>query len=267
MSLLWLVGFAHAGACCASVGAQPTLLADCDGLAVAFGAGGDVEYGGWSWAGAWSPVGDDGGGNAVVSAAILGRFTPWLQGGVRLPVNLVVDQLDGEATTNLGLGSGLLWIDLESPPDWLRGGPQLAVEFGVGTDGAASTSPGAKVIQGGLRAAQEVGGTAVTANLNGRWPVLGAGVPDADLSLGVDHAVRADLRLGGGVGVLVTGGASPGWSLALGPSLAVAPTHTDRLLVAVRAGLPVSALGRNAPTRFLATLDWYRVLAPARVAG
>lgn len=266
--ILQLVHAALAGSCCTTVGAQPTLLASCDSLGVAFGVGGDVEYGGWSWDGAWSDVGDDGGGNAVASAAFMGRLTPWLQGGLRVPVNLAMDRLDGDTTTEFGMGSGLLWLDVETPADWPSARtPRLGLELGLGIEGPSSTSPGAKVVQVAVRASRESARWAAWGNVTGRVPVLGVGVPNGDASLVVDHTVGAQARLGLGASFLAATGTVPSYALSLGPTVVLSPTHSDRVVLAARAGLPIAGLGQNTPARFVISLDWYRVLAHTRRTG
>ena len=260
--ILLLAHAALAGSCCTAGGTQPTILASCDSLGVAFGVGGDVEYGGWSWDGAWSEVGDDGGGNAVASAAIMGRFTPWLQGGLRVPVNLAMDRLDGETTSEIGLGSGLVWFDFETPAGWPSAkAPRLGLELGLGSSGPASTSPGVTVVQLGVRASGDAARWGVWGNVAGRVPVLGVGVPEGDASLVVDHTLGAKARLGLGVGFLAATGAVPSYSASLGPTLVLSPTHSDRVVLTARAGLPIAGLGQNTQSRFMISLDWYRVLS------
>lgn len=260
--ILLLAHAALAGSCCTTVGAQPTILASCDALGVAFGVGGDVEYGGWSWDGAWSEVGDDGGGNAVASAAIMGRFTPWLQGGLRVPVNLAMDRLDGDTTTEFGMGSGLLWFDIETPAGWpSTKAPRLGLELGLGSEGPSSTSPGAKVVQVAVRASRESAHWAAWGNVTGRAPFIGVGVPDGDASVVVDHTVGAKARLGLGLGLLAATGAVPSYSASLGPTLVLSPDMSNRVVLTARAGLPVAGLGQNTQSRFMISLDWYRVLS------
>ena len=260
--ILLLAHSALAGSCCTTVGAQPTILASCDSLGVAFGVGGDVEYGGWSWEGAWSTVGDDGGGNAVVSAAIMGRFTPWLQGGLRVPVNLAMDRLDGATTTEFGMGSGLLWLDVETPAEWPSAkAPRLGLELGLGSEGPSSTSPGAKVVQVAVRGSREAARWAVWGNVTGRMPFLGVGVPDGDASVVVDHTVGAKARVGVGASFLAATGAVPSYAMSFGPTVVLSPTQSDRVVVTARAGLPIAGFGQNTPSRVMISLDWYRVLA------
>lgn len=247
---------ALADSCCATGGAQPTLLASCDALGVAFGVGGDLETGGWSHQGAWFPVGNDGGGHALFSAAMLGRFTPWLQGGLRVPVNLSVDSLDGEATTSLGVGSALLWLTLETPPGWpAPAAPSMALELGLGN------TEHAKVVQVGLRVAGERGPWTAWGTLTARLPILGEGVVDGDSFFMIDRRLGEQLRGGLGVGLRANGGDLPGYGLSVGPIFVISPSRADRLLLTARAGLPLSQVGRSSPSLLTLHMDWFRVLA------
>lgn len=258
--ILLLAHAALAASCCTSAGTQPTVLDSCDALGVAFGLGGDVAYGGWGWSGAWSPAGDDGGGSAVGSVAILGRFTPWLQGGLRVPVRVAFERLDGEVRADTGLGSALLWIDAEAPRRGSRS-PRVGVALGLGTEGASASASGATVLQAGVRATHTAARWSVWGTASGRAPVLGHASVDGDAAVVVDRELGPRTRLGVGVSGLAAKGTAPSYALAVGPSLVLAPNHTDRVVIGVQAGLPVDHGGRNAPSRVLVSLDAYRVLA------
>jgi hypothetical protein len=263
MALL-LVAAASASSCCTSVGAQPTILASCDALGVALGTGADVETGGWSWDGRWTPAGDDGGADAVVSVAIMGRLAPWLQTGVRLPVNVAVQRLDGVSSTDLGVGNALVWLGMETA--WSHP-TSLGLEVGFGAEGPSAASPGARVLQVAARMAMTGGPSRAWGALVGRVPVFGTGVSDADASVTVDHVLGPHFRLGGGVVAEASAGPIPGFSALVGPSLTISPTSTDTVVVALRAGVPAPWLGRNAPSRVALTFDWYRALARVDAAG
>ncbi len=253
--IVLLIQSALADACCATGGAQPTILASCDTLGVAFGLGGDLETGGWSYRGDWSSVGDDGGGHTLFSVAMMGRFTPWLQGGLRVPLNLTVDSLDGHRDTTVGVGSGLVWLALETPAAWPSAtAPQLALELGLGTEEHS------KVLQVGFRGAGARGPWTASGTLTARFPVLGKGTLEGDSSLIVDHVLGPTLRGGLGLGLLAAAGSLPSYALSLGPSLVLMPTHSDRLLLSARAGLPLPHLGQSRSSLVTVHLDWFRVL-------
>jgi hypothetical protein len=247
---------AHASPCCTSMGAQPTTLASCDAVAIAVGVGGDVETGGWSWSGDWAGAGDDGGGDVFASLAVMGRVAPWLQLGARAPVVLAVERLDGASTLTPGVGDALVWADVQTA--WKH--PSiLAFEVGVGSQGPGSTSPGAVVVQAGGRASVDIDAWRVWGDVMARVPVYGAGVPEGEVGVVLDRGVGSS-RIGLGVGAEMTTGKVPTYSARIGPSWVFSPTQSDRLLVVLQAGLPVSGLGRNAPSRVALAIDWYHVV-------
>lgn len=249
--ILLLIHGALADSCCATGGAQPTLLSACDALGVAFGLGGEVETGGWSWQGAWSSVGDDGGGRALFSVAMMGRFTPWLQGGLRVPVELSVDRLDGATATTAGVGGGLAWLTLESPwPTALHG----SLDLGLGSEGLH----GSRMLQLGLRLWGERGPWSAWGTLTTRFPFSAEQPPDGDAALVLDRRLRPALRLG--LGLQGAASAAPSYAFSLGPTLVVSPSHADRLLLSARAGLPLPHLGQSAASLITLHLDWFRVL-------
>ncbi len=261
MILALLLPVAHAASCCSTVGAQATTLASCDTLGVVIGGGGSADFGGWGWDGGWTPVGDDGGGSASVSFAVMGRFTPWLQGGFRFPVTMLVDRLDGVSTTDFGVGEGLAWVDLETPAGWPgTRTPRLALEVGLGTEGPSGMSPGAKVAQVALRASKVAGAWGGWATASGRVAIIGVATPDGDASLVVDRALGARTRLGVGLAAQATAGALPALATSFGPTLTLSPTASDTVMLSVRTALPVGDLGRNTASSFVATLDWQHVI-------
>jgi hypothetical protein len=253
-----LIQAALADSCCSTGGAQPTLLSSCDALGVAFGVGGELETGGWSWQGSWSGVGDDGGGTARFTVAMMGRFAPWLQGGLQVPVELSVDRLDGEATASAGVGSGLVWLSLDTPPGWPSATtPHLGLDLGLGSQGLH----GRPRLQLGLRLSAERGPWTAWGALTARFPLLPEERPDGDLAVVVDRRFLPTLRAGLGLGLLGAAGPAPSYALSLGPTLVFSPTHADRLLFSLRAGLPLPHLGQNELSQVTLNLDWFRVLA------
>lgn len=261
MILLLLLQVAHASSCCSSTGITPTTLASCDRLGVAFGLGADVETGGWAWGGAWSGVGDDGGGKGILSAALLGRFNRWMQGGLSLPLDLSVDALDGQTTTGLELGSAALWFDVETPAGW--GGPKapgLALELGLAGEGLTSERPDVLFGQLGARASWVPSAWGAWTNATTRFPLYGEGLPDTDVLLVADRMLGPKARLGLGLSASATWGSHPSVETSLGPTLTLTPDHENRLLLGLRAGLPVAGAGWNAPSRLVASVAWARVL-------
>ena len=260
--ILLLAAAAIAGSCCASGGAQPSILASCDRVGVGVGVGTDLAYGGWSWDRAWSAAGDDGEGVATVGATLMGRFTPYLQGGLRVPVRLGMDRVDGQTSTELGLGRGLVWLELESPAGWpsVRA-PRMGLQLGLGNGGVAATTPGTLVVQGSLHAAYEAAPWALWGNLSGATAIAGVQSPEVEVSLVVDHSLGGRLRAGLGAAFLAFPGAIPSYAASVGPTLIWSPNHNDRIVLGARAGLPIAGLGQNAPSRLVITLDWYRVLS------
>lgn len=255
--MILAVAAALASPCCTSMGAQPTTLASCDAIAMAVGVGGDVETGGWSWEGRWAGAGDDGGGDAFASIALMGRVAPWLQLGARVPVTLAAERLDGVTTSTVGLGDALVWADVQTA--WKH--PSiLALEVGFGSQGPGSASPGALVLQVGGRASVDIDAWRAWGDVMGRVPVYGAGVPEGEVGAVFDRGI-GNSRIGLGVGAEMTTGKVPTFSARFGPSWVFSPSPTDRLLVVLQAGLPISGLGRNAPSRVALALDWYHVFA------
>lgn len=257
MILLW-VGIAAAGACCSTGGTQPSVLASCDRVGLGLGLGADVAYGGWAWDRSWSAAGDDGEGSTTAAATLMGRVSPWLQGGLRLPLALSLDRLDGQTHAELGMGRGLLWLDLETPAGWPTArAPQAGLHVGLGT--TDPTDKSAFFVQVGLRASYEAAPWAIWGNLTGR--AGGSAVPEGELSLVGDHRLGSQLRLGMGLGLLASPGVVARYAASIGPTLVWVPTHNDRIVVGVQSGLPLSGLGQNSLSRLMVTVDWYRVLA------
>ena len=203
----------------------------------------------------------------------MGRLAPWLQGGLRVPLTLTMDRLDGETATAMGMGSGLAWIDVETPEDWPSPrAPRATLEVGVGRQGLGTTSPGARMVQGAVRASGGSERWGVSGDLVGRAPIrvevtgptgegpVSKGTTEGDLSLVVDRQVGHKARVGAGVGVFAASGTVPSFSASLGPNLVIAPTNADRLVFAARAGAPIEGLGQNAPSRLQVSFDWYHVL-------
>lgn len=263
--ILALVSAAAASSCCSGGGGLPSVLGACDTLAVSTGVGGDLQYGGWSWDGRWSGVGDDGAGDVTVSAALMGRFTPWLQGGLRVPLNLGVHRLDGVTQTELGLGSGLAWLELESPSGWPSARSHLALDLGVGLEGPTGATPGATVVQAGVRASGELRRWTLWGDSAVRVPVSGGSALDADASVVLDRELSRPVRIGLGVGGQLTADRVPSLAASVGPILVLRPDNDDRIVLSVRTGIPATGFGQNASTRLLLTLDWYRVLSHTRV--
>ena len=248
--LLW-TGVSAAASCCASAGLAPTALASCDQLGVALGVGGDLETGAWDWGGAWSGVGDDGGGTGTASLSALGRATPWLQLGLRLPLQLSVDNLDGQRDTGLGLGqtsdaAPVLGLELG-----LRGQPaeqESHAHLSAALGARIATAPAAWGIWGGASLEQ---------------PLHGGGARSADGALTVDHALGPRARLGLAAHGQLTLGAFPALQTAAGPALSLSPRRADRLVLAALLGPPLSGAGWNAPSSLQVTVEWLSVLRPA----
>lgn len=259
MILLW-AGAALAASCCASVSSQPDVLDRCDALGVALGLGADLAYGGWGWDGAWSGAGDDGGGGATASTAILGRLAPWLQGGVRVPLRVEVARLDGTSSTALGLGNALLWLDAEAPAR-NAAAARVGVQLGLGT--APTTAAEATLLQGSVRASGTLDAWSIGGTLSARVAVLGHAAPDGDAALVLDHTAGPRARVGLAAAGTFTGGATPGGALLLGPSLVLGPTRNDRVRLGAQASLPIDHFGRNAASRVLLSVEAFRVLAAA----
>jgi hypothetical protein len=118
----------------------------------------------------------------------------------------------------------------------------------------------AKVLQLGLRAAGARGPWTASGTLTARFPVIGEGLLEGDSSLIVDRQLGTTLRPGLGLGFLASGGDLPSYALSLGPSLVLTPTHSDRLLLSARAGLPLPHLGQSRASLVTFHLDWFRVL-------
>ena len=256
--ILLLAGAAIAGSCCTTGGTQPSVLASCDRLGMGLGVGADVAYGGWAWDRRWSAAGDDGEGTATVAATVMGRLSPWLQGGLRLPLALSLNRLDGETRAELGMGRGLLWLDLETPADWpIATAPQVGLQVGLGT--TDPVDKGAFFLQVGLRASYEATPWALWGNLTGR--AGGSNGLEGELSLVADHTIGSRLRVGLGLGLWASPGAVARYAASVGPTLVWTPTHHDRIVVGVQSGLPLRGLGQNSPSRLMVTFDWYRVLA------
>lgn len=265
-ALLWsLLSPAHASSCCAAAGAQPVTLASCDAFGVAFGAGGAAATGGWSWDRAWSGIGDDGEGEASVSAAVVGRLTPWLQGGLRVPFTLAMDRTDGHLRMDPGVRLGALWLDLETPADWPGArAPWIALELGVGTEAPSAMNPGATVAQTALRGSLARAAWRTWGSAGGRMPLFDAGGPEGDLSVGADRALGGRLRAGLVLDGQISGGAIPSLSTNVGPVLTITPNASNTLLLSARAGLPLGGLGQNSTSWIYLSIDWLRVLAHTR---
>ncbi len=255
---LLLVRGAEAASCCAGSGLAPTTLASCDGLGVGLGLGGDLQTGGWAWGGDWGPVGDDGRAEGAISVAGMFRASPWLQAGLRMPLTLTSDRLDGARTTELGLSNAGGWLLLETTPTQL-GGRHLALELGLSGD---TGEEGGLLGQVGLRAASRPGTWGLWGRAAGEIALLGEVEPRAEASLTVDRALGAKTRLGLGARARGAAGALPELETALGPSLTFAPSVTRRLQLSAMAGPPVTGLGFNAASRLLLSMEWVEVLRP-----
>lgn len=269
-ALQLLIGHASAASCCTTTGLQPTTLASCDRLAVSLGASGAATYGGWSWDGRWYGAGDDRAQDWIASAAIMARAAPWLQGGLRVPVALSVVRVDGDpAQAQLGMGDGLIWLDLETPAGWGGGRtPLLALEIGLGSVGPGEDvagDGGAKTLQPGLRALHPVGPWTLRASAAARIAVIGSASPQADLSLSTERTAAPRLDLGAGLAAALTGsavpGAAPGYALQPSLSATLRPTTPDRVLLTIWAAPPLRGAGRGDTSEFGASLTWYRALA------
>ena len=246
--LLW-TGVSAAASCCASAGLAPTALASCDQLGVALGVGGDLETGAWAWGGAWSGVGDDGGGTGTASLSALGRATPWLQLGLRLPLQLSVDSLDGQSDAGLGLGQTSAWLIVEAPPGWPSdAAPVLGLELGLRGQPAEQESHAHLSAALGARIA-----TAPAA-----WGIWGGASLEQRDAVG---SIRAGLGLA--AHGQLTLGAFPALQTAAGPALSLSPRRADRLVLAALLGPPLSGAGWNAPSSLQVTVEWLSVLRPA----
>ena len=260
--ILLIAGAAIAASCCASGSAQPSILASCDSLGIGMGLGADLAYGGWTWDRSWSGAGDDGEGAVTVGATLMGRFSPYLQGGLRVPLRLAGERLDGESSSELGLGRGLVWLELETPAGWPTDrAPRIGLQVGLGSEGMEATTPGTLVLQTGLRASYESAPWSIWGALSGVVAIAGVRRPEVELSLVVDHSLGKRLRAGVGAGFLNSPGPSPNYALSVGPTLIWSPNHNDRIVIGARSGPPIGGLGQNAPSRLVITLDWYRVLS------
>lgn len=251
---------AEASACCVSGSAQPSILAPCDRLGIGVGLGGGVETGGWTSRGTWFPAGDDGGGNAGMSLAFLGRFAQWAQGGLRVPVSLIVDRVDGATIADFGLGSGLWWIDFETPPEWTGGGwPWLALELGLGTATDGVTAERAKVAQVTLRADTGPGRLHAWGSVEGRWPILGEVSPDTSALLAVDHETgRA--RFGLAASPRYVAGQVSAYDLAVGPTVAVSTIASNRVLGTLLVSVPAPSFGQSTTSQVRLSVEWIHVV-------
>ncbi len=261
--LLW-TGLSAAASCCASAGLAPTALASCDQLGVALGVGGDLETGAWAWGGAWSGVGDDGGGTGTASLSALGRATPWLQLGLRLPLQLSVDTLDGQRDAGLGLGQTSAWLIVEAPPGWPSdAAPVLGLELGLRGQPAEQDGHGHLSAALGARIATAPAAWGIWGGASLEQPLAGGGARSADGALTVDHALGPRARLGLAAHGQLTLGAFPALQTAAGPALSLSPRRADRLVLAALLGPPLSGAGWNAPSSLQVTVEWLSVLRPA----
>ena len=263
LMLLW-TGVAAASSCCATGGVAPTALASCDRLGVALGLGGDLETGGWAWGGAWSGVGDDGGGTGSASVSALARATPWLQLGLRLPLQLTVDRLDGEREAGLGLGELGGWVIVEAPPGWPGPrAPQVGLELGLRSARAEGIEQAQPLrASAGARLASAPATWGAWGLASAEVPLTGDGPPSLAAALTVDRALRPRARLGLAATARVTPGALRALETAVGPELTLAPSLSDRLTLSALIGPPVSGAGWNAPSSLQVRVDWLNVIRP-----
>ncbi len=260
-----LAGPARAASCCASAGVAPTALASCDRLGLGLGVGGDLQTGGWAWDGRWSAVGDDGGGEGTLSAALLARVSPWLQLGARAPLRLSVDALDGARSAELGLGRASAWLLVEAPPDRLgERAPQLAGELGLagGSFGSEDHDQSSLAAQLGLRVATAPAPWGLWGRLALEQPLVGEAARALDGSLTLDRQLGGRARLGLALIGHGEGGAFPTLETSLGPSLTLAPTISDRVQLTALLGPPVPGAGRNATSHLLLSVEWVNVIRP-----
>lgn len=260
--MLALLPLSWSMSCCSSMGSQPTTLASCDRFGINLGLGGDIESGAWSWDGQWAPVGDDGGGDVSLSVAGMGRISDHLQAGLQIPIALSVDSLDGQRSSTLGMGSGLLWLDMEIPSANHPKLPLMALNVGLGTlvddthDGG-----GSKVIQVAFKGLKIHGPWTGWGSVAQRWPILGVGIAETEVQLALDHRMGSKWRVGLAVDALSRAENLRTFNLSTGPTLMYQPDNLNRLLFSLRAGLPVDDLGRNTSSQAIATLSWFHVIS------
>lgn len=258
----WLIGTASAASCCVSGGVAPTTLASCDALGLAIGLGGELETGGWSWDGAWSGVGDDGGGEGTASLSALGRLKPWMQLGIRAPLRLEVDRLDGERSASGGLGRLAGWMILESPPGWAgERAPLLGLDLGLSSASDAHEGEGRGLgATFGVRASTAPSTYGLWGGLSGEQALIGDAPLSLDAALTADRQLGARSRLGLAARAHVEPAAPRSLETAVGASLSISPSHRDRILVAVLVGPPMRGAGYDAGSSVQVSVEWLSVL-------
>lgn len=246
-----LASLAHAASCCGAMGAEPATLAPCERLAIVASSAFETDTGSWGWDGRWQGLGDDRMVTLTESFGAIGRPWNWLVLGVRVPIRISLDTVDGKPSRALRLGPAIPWARLE----WaVRRDLRLGWQVGWGSMGEhdhSSEAVRANLLTFGPMISVKHGDEFGNAQIQVGLPVIGDGPATGELSLTVgrsfdEHAVG--LRVDSLVASRLDAWELRTAETRLGPVYWWAITPTQRLEVAALAGIPIRYGGRSSPS-------------------